>query len=330
MDLSSTYLGLKLRNPLVASASPLTEHVENFKKLEDVGIGAIVMHSLFEEQIKAEAAELEAHLEQGTESFAESLTYYPNIRDYHVGPEQYLANLEKGKKSVKVPVIASLNGSSAGGWLKYARNLEDAGADAIELNIYFIPTNPSVSSLEVERVSEDIVGLVKTKVKIPVAVKLSPYFSAMVDFAKRLETAGADGLVLFNRFYQPDIDLDELAVEPKLTLSTNFEMRLPLRWVAILRGNLKASLAATTGIHEGQDAIKMILAGADATMLCSTLLKNGIGQVATVLKDMEDWIKAQEYSSIKEMKGILSHKKNANPEAFERANYLKTLQSYRS
>jgi dihydroorotate dehydrogenase (fumarate) len=329
MDLSTTYLKLKLRNPLVASASPLSEHVENFKKLEDAGVGAIVMHSLFEEQIAQEEAVLRYGLELGTESFAESLTYFPMIGDYHVGPEQYLQNIEKAKKLVKVPVIGSLNGTSAGGWLKYAENIENAGADAIELNIYHIPTNPSVTSADIEQVCLDIVQLVKSKVKIPVAVKLSPFFSAMVSFAGKLEGAGADGLVLFNRFYQPDIDLQELEVLPKVTLSAPYEMRLPLRWIAILRGNLKVSLAATSGIHDAESVVKMVLIGADATMMCSALLKNGIGHVAEVLKGVESWMKEHDYGSVEEMKGIMSQRSSASSEAFERANYLKTLQSYR-
>jgi len=329
MDLSTLYLGMKLRNPLVAAASPLTEKVDNFKKLEDAGIGAIVMHSLFEEQIDQEALELQYSLEQGTESFAESLTYYPRLKDYNIGPEQYLDHLEKAKKSVKVPVIGSLNGVSTGGWLKYAQNLESAGADAIELNIYHIPTDPSVSSADVEQSYLDIVSRVKARAKIPVAVKLGPYFSALVAFAKRLETSGADGLVLFNRFYQPDIDLATLDVIPDVKLSTNVEMRLPLRWIAILRGHVKASLAATTGVQRGEDVLKMVMVGADATMLCSTLLTNGIAHVGTMLTEIEAWMKERDYDSLQEMKGTLSHKSCASPDAFERANYLKTLQSYR-
>jgi dihydroorotate dehydrogenase (fumarate) len=328
MDLSTKYLGLKLRNPLVAAASPLTSEVENIKKLVDAGISAVVMNSLFEEQIAQESFELAYHLEEGSESFAEALTYFPEAKEYQVGPEQYVANLQKAKKAVSVPVIASLNGVSAGGWLKYAKNLEDAGADAIELNIYHIPTNPQIRSQEVEQVCLDVLTLVKSQVKVPVAIKLSPYFSAMAEFTHRLDQAGADGLVLFNRFYQPDIDLDTLEALPKVTLSSHFEMRLPLRWIGILHGRVKASLAATTGVHHAYDVIKMVMAGADATMLCSTLLTNGISYTGTILKDMESWMKSHEYTSLKQMKGSMSQMSCASPEAYERANYIKTLQSY--
>ena len=329
MDLSTTYLKLKLRNPLVASASPLSEHVENFKKLEDAGIGAIVMHSLFEEQLNRDEAELRYGVELGTESYAEALTHFPMSDDYHVGPEQYLQNIEKAKKLVKVPIIGSLNGTSAGGWLKYAKNIENAGADAIELNIYHIPTNPLVSSVEIEQLCLDIVGLVKSETKLPVAVKLSPYFGAMANLAQKLEGVGADGLVLFNRFYQPDIDVEDLEVRPKVVLSTPYEMCLPLRWIAILRGEVEMSLAGTSGIHDAEAVVKMLLAGADATMMCSALLRKGTGHVAEVLKGVESWMREHEYASVEEIKGLLSQRSVASPEAFERANYLKTLQSYR-
>lgn len=329
MDLSTTYMGLKLKNPLVASASPLSENIDNFRRLEDAGIAAIVNHSLFEEQITRELYELNYHLTQGTESFAESLTYFPQPTDYILGPEEYLSHIRKAKKAVGIPVIGSLNSHSDGGWVKYAKHIQEAGADALELNIYFLPTDPYVSSDQVEEVYLNILKSVKSKISIPVAVKIGPFFSAMANMARRLDTAGADALVLFNRFYQPDIDLENLAVVPNVLLSTPQAMRLPLRWIAILHGHLKANLAATGGIHEAEDVIKMLMAGADVTMLCSTLLKNGIGQVHHILNEMETWMKEHDYESVKQMQGSMSQKSCENPEAFERANYVRALHSFR-
>lgn len=328
MNLSTRYMGLALNNPLVASASPLSENVGNFKKLEDAGVSAIVMHSLFEEQLSNEALEMDHHLNFGTESYAESLSFFPEPAEYKVGPEEYLDHIAKAKKSIAIPVIASLNGYTRGGWTKYAQNMEEAGADAIELNIYHIPTDLKESAQFVEQKYLDILASVKATVKIPVAVKLSPYFSNMANMAKQLDDAGADALVLFNRFYQPDIDLESLEVLPHVNLSTPQAMRLPLRWIAILHGQIGCSLAATSGIHSHLDILKMIMVGADVTMLCSTILKNGIRHITDIRQNIETWMEEHEYESIQQMRGSLSQKNCADPQGFERAQYMKTLQSY--
>ncbi|MFA5088535.1 MAG: dihydroorotate dehydrogenase-like protein [Candidatus Omnitrophota bacterium] len=328
MDLSTTYMGLKLKNPLVVASSPLSEIVDNYKRLEDAGISAIVNHSLFEEQITHEVYELNNYLTQGTESFAESLTYFPEPESFVLGPEEYLKHIHQAKKSVSIPVIASLNSHSAGQWSSYAKRIEEAGADALELNIYFLPTDPQVSGGQIEQTYLDILKSVKSTIKIPVAVKMNPYFSSIPNMAKRLDEAGADALVLFNRFYQPDIDLENLEVVPNIILSSSYEMRLPLRWVAILYGKVKSSLAATTGIYQAQDALKMLMAGADVTMLCATLLKNGIKQAEKILRDMEEWMSQKDYESVAQIKGIMSHKACANPSALERANYMRVLNSF--
>jgi len=329
MDLSSDYMGLKLKNPLILSASPLTAQADNFKKIEDAGIAAIVMHSLFEEQIRYEANELEFHTFHGTETYAEALSYFPEPKEYVLGPEPYLEQIRKAKKSIKIPVIGSLNGYTPGGWTRYAKLMEDAGADALELNIYFLSTSVKVPGAEIERAYVELVKSVKAQVKIPLAVKLNPFFSSIAGLSKDLEAAGADGVVMFNRFYQPDIDIEKLAVVPNLDLSTYRMHRLPLRWIAILYGQLKMSLAATGGVLEAQDAVKMIMAGADAVMVCSTLLKNGIGYAATLLADMEKWMTDHGYASVSSMKGIMSQKSCPAPELFERANYLKVLGDYK-
>ncbi|MBZ0165298.1 MAG: dihydroorotate dehydrogenase-like protein [Candidatus Omnitrophica bacterium] len=321
-------MGLALNNPLVASASPLSENVGNFKKLEDAGVSAIVMHSLFEEQLSNEALELDHHLNFGTESYAESLSFFPEPAEYKVGPEEYLDHIAKAKKSIAIPVIASLNGHTGGGWTKYAQNMEEAGADAIELNIYHIPTDLTESAQFVEQKYLDILAAVKAAVKIPVAVKLSPYFSNMANMAKKLDDAGADALVLFNRFYQPDIDLENLEVLPHVNLSTPQAMRLPLRWIAILHGKVGCSLAATSGIHSHLDVLKMIMVGADVTLLCSTILKNGIRHITEIRQNIENWMEEHEYESIQQMRGSLSQKNCADPQGFERAQYMKTLQSF--
>lgn len=328
MDLSTTYMGLKLKNPLVASASPLSRNLDNLKRLEDAGIAAIVNASLFEEEITREAYESEYYATQGTESFAESLSYFPEQKEFTNIGEAYLDFVTRAKKAVKVPFIASLNGYSPGGWTGHAQKLEAAGADAIELNVYFIPTDPAVTAAIIEDNYVEILQQVKAQVKIPVAIKLSPYFSAMANMAQRLDRAGADALVLFNRFYQPDIDLEALEVVPNVNLSTAQAMRLPLRWVAILNDKVKADLAATSGIQQAADVLKMVSVGADATMLCSTLLKNGIDHVTTILNDMTQWLHAHEYESLAQMKGSMSQVSCANPKAFERANYMKALQTY--
>jgi dihydroorotate dehydrogenase (fumarate) len=329
MDLSTSYLGLKLKNPLVPSASPLSHTLDGMKRLEDAGASAIVMFSLFEEQIAHEAAELDHYLNYGKESFAEALTYFPAAQDYTSDPDEYVELVRKAKASLGIPIIGSLNGISGGGWTSYAKRIADAGADAIELNVYYIPTDPDVQSTDVEDRYLEVLHSVKHAVKIPVAMKLSPWFSAMASMAKRLETAGADGLVLFNRFYQPDIDLEALEVRPNVNLSSSNALRLPLRWIAILHGRLKLSLAATSGIHTAQDVVKMVMAGADVTMLCSALLKNGPNHLAQVLADLHQWMLEHEYVSVQQMKGSMSQKAIADPAAFERANYVKALHSYK-
>lgn len=329
MDLSTTYLGIKLKNPIVAAASPLSHSVDVMKRLEDAGASAVVMYSLFEEQIAHEQAELNHYLNYGTEAFAEALTYFPEPQSYNLGPEEYVELIHNAKKSLGIPVIGSLNGISTGGWIKYAQRIEEAGADAIELNVYYIPTDPRISGTDVEDRYVEVLSAVKTTVKIPVAMKLSPFFSSMAHMAQRLDNAGADGLVLFNRFYQPDVDLESLDVTPNLQLSTQTEMRLPLRWIAILFGRLKASLAATSGVHTAEDALKMLMAGADVTMLASALLKHGPQHVAAILNRMEQWMLEHEYISVSQLKGSMSQKSVADPSAFERANYMKVLQAYK-
>jgi dihydroorotate dehydrogenase (fumarate) len=329
MDLSTTYLGLTLKNPIVPSASPLSHTVDSMKRLEDNGAAAIVMYSLFEEQIAHESDELNHYLSYGTESFAEALTYFPEVDDYNLGPEEYVELLHKAKKSLGIPVIGSLNGISTGGWVKFAKKIEEAGADALELNIYYIPTDPKLTGSDVEDRYMEVLHAVKTSVKIPVAIKLSPFFSSMANMAHRLDAAGADGLVLFNRFYQPDINLETLEVTPNVILSTPQSLRLPLRWVAILHGRIKASLAATSGIHTTQDVLKMLMAGADVTMMCSALLKHGPQRIKEVLAELDQWMLEHEYVSVKQMKGSMSQKSIADPAAFERANYMKALNSYK-
>lgn len=328
MDLSTKYLGLTLRSPLVASASPLSEEISNIKKLEDAGIGAIVLHSLFEEQIRLEQEEYNFHTTQGTEAFAESLSFFPEVEDYKLGPELYLEHIKKAKNAVDVPVIASLNGSSLGGWTNYAKEIEAAGADALELNIYNIPTNADMTGAEVEQQYVEILKAVKSAVKIPVALKLSPFFSNFSNVAKQFDEAGADALVLFNRFYQPDIDLEEFDVTPNLLLSQSNAMRLPMRWIAILKDNIKADLAATSGIHTGTDVIKMLLVGANVTMLCSSLLKHGIQHVKNIEEHMKQWMRENDYESLNELQGSMSQQKSADPGAFERAQYMKAITKY--
>jgi dihydroorotate dehydrogenase (fumarate) len=329
MDLSTNYLGLHLKNPIVPSASPLSRSLDSMKRLEDAGAAAIVMYSLFEEQIAHEAAELNHYLSYGTESFAESLTYFPEAEVYNLGPDEYIELLHKAKQSLSIPVIGSLNGISSGGWIEYAKKIERAGADAIELNVYYIPTDPELTGQEVEDRYLEVLHAVTQAVKIPIAMKLSPFFSSMANMAKRLDTAGAKGLVLFNRFYQPDIDLETLEVVPSVLLSTPMAMRLPLRWIAVLYGKVKANLAATSGIHTAQDVIKMLMAGADVTMMCSALLKQGPGHLTTVLAEVRQWMLEHEYVSVSQMKGSMSQKSVADPAAFERANYMKALNQYK-
>ncbi len=328
LDLTTKYMGLKLKNPLIASASPLSHKLENIKRLEQAGISAVVFFSLFEEQIVHEAIELHHHSTFGTESYAEALSFFPEPDMYKLTPDEYLVHISEAKRNVGIPIIGSLNGFTKGGWIKYAKRIQEAGADALELNIYYLPTDTLKTALEVEEQYLDIFRAVKASVTIPVAVKLSPYFSATANMAKKFDEAGADGLVLFNRFYQPDIDLENLEVVANVLLSTPQAMRLPLRWVAILYGHLKCNLAASSGIHDAEDVLKMLMVGADATMLCSTLLKNGPQYVEKILKEMTQWMQEHDYESVKQMQGSMSQKSCPNPQAFERANYIKVLDSY--
>ncbi len=325
MDLSTTYLGLKLRTPLVPSASSLTEDLGNIKKMEDAGASAVVLHSLFEEQLRYEAGELEHHLTHGTNSFAEALTYFPQPSEFKLGPEEYLELIAKARQAVKIPVIASLNGSSVGGWTDYAKQMQQAGAQALELNIYNIPTELDRTSAEIEQTYVDILKAVKSAVSIPVAVKLSPFFTNFAYMARRLDAAGANGLVLFNRFYQPDIELENLEVKPNLLFSTPMAMRLPLRWIAILYGRIQANLAATSGIHRGPDALKMLMAGADVAMVCSVLYRGGIDKIRAIEKEMSAWMEEHEYESVQQLKGSMSQQKCGNPTAFERAQYMRAI-----
>jgi len=329
VDLKTSYLGLKLKNPLVASPSPLSEKVETIKELEEKGISAVVMYSLFEEQIIHESLELDHYLSQGTESFAEALTYLPDIGKYSLAPDRYLEQVRKIKQAVTIPVIGSLNGVSTGGWIEYARKIEEAGADALELNIYFIPHDLNLISGELEDTYVKLVRDVRAQVKIPLAVKLSPFVTALPNLAKRLVEAGADGLVLFNRIYQPDLDLEALEVIPNLVLSNSNDLRLPLRWIAMLYGRVKADFALTSGVHTAQDALKAVMAGASVAMTTSALLKHGPGRVAEILKDMVTWMEDHEYVSIQQMKGSMSQQAVAEPAAYERANYMKVLNSFK-
>ena len=328
MDLSTTYLGLKLRTPLVPAASPLSEEIDTIKQMEDAGASAVVLYSLFEEQLRQDTAELARHLEHGTESFAEALTYFPEPESFHLGPEEYLKHIGKAKQAVRIPIIASLNGSSAGGWTQYAKAIQQAGADALELNIYYIPTDENLTSAQVEQTYLDILKAVKSAVTIPVAVKLSPFFTNFANMARRLDEAGANGLVLFNRFYQPDIDLESLEVKPNILLSTPMAMRVPLRWIALLYGKLRANLCATSGIHRASDALKMLMAGADVTTLCSALIRHGVRQISVVEQDMIAWMQEHEYESVSQLKGSLSQKNCAEPSAFERAQYMKAISQF--
>ncbi|MFH1417562.1 MAG: dihydroorotate dehydrogenase-like protein [Planctomycetota bacterium] len=328
MDLSTKYLGLELKNPLVAAASPLTKKASSVRELEDAGIGAVVMHSLFQEQIEHEDAERQHYAEHGTESFAEATSYFPAQTDFYRGPEQYLEHLTAIKDAVDIPVIASLNGTSRGGWIEYAQKLAQAGADALELNLYQVAADPTVDGAAIEDRYLEVLREVKKAVKLPVAVKLVPYFSSLAHFAKRLDDAGADGLVLFNRFYQSDIDLESLEVVPVLTLSSPHEMRLPLRWIAILDPIVDASLAATTGVYTSIDVLKLLMAGADVTQLCAALLRNGPSAVGHILDGMKEWMAEHQYESVQQMQGSMNQRSCPDPTAFERGQYMKTLNSY--
>ncbi|HEX7628840.1 MAG TPA: dihydroorotate dehydrogenase-like protein [Candidatus Methylomirabilis sp.] len=327
-DLSTSYLGLSLKNPLVVSPSPLCEDLGVIRKMEDAGASAVVLHSLFEEQLTLDSQDLDRFLTSGTESFAEALSYFPDMGQFKLGPEAYLEHIQKAKKAVKIPIIGSLNGVSTGGWVSFAKKIEQAGADALELNVYYIATDPAMSGPQVEQMYADLVRDVRGSLKIPVAVKLGPYFSSMASVARRLDQAGANGLVLFNRFYQPDFDLEKLEVTPNLNLSRSEELRLRLCWVAILSGRIKADMAITGGVHTAEDVIKSMMAGAKVAMMTSALLKNGIEHLKTVREGIEAWMEKHEYASIRQMQGSMSQKSVAEPAAFVRANYMKVLRSY--
>ena len=329
MDLSTTYLGLNLKSPLVVgSCAPLTEDIDNLKRMEDSGAGAIVLHSFFEEQLRQERLELHHHLTYGTESFAEALTYFPEPQIFHVGSDEYLNHIRQAKESLNIPIIGSLNGSTLGGWLDYAQQIEKAGADALELNIYYIPTDLDIPGAEVEQNYLDILKTVKSEIKIPLAVKIGPHFSNMANMAKRFAENGANGLVLFNRFYQPDISLENLEVYPNVLLSTPQAIRLPMRWIAILYGRVDLDFAATSGILHATDVLKMLMAGAKITQLVSSLLRHGIGHISVLEASMLRWMEENEYESVKQMQGSMSQLHCPDPSAFERVNYMKALQTY--
>lgn len=329
MHLTTKYLNLVLKNPIVASSSPLSHNVDSIRRLEDAGAAAVVMYSLFEEQIGFDSYYVDYHLTQGIDSYAESISYFPDMQSYNLGPDEYLNLIRRAKEAVNIPIIGSLNGASVGGWTDYATLIEEAGADALELNVYYVPANLNMTGNEVEDLYIEILTAVRQAITIPVAVKLSPFFSSVAYMANRLAAYGADGLVFFNRFYQPDFDLENLEVKPRLVLSDSDDLRLPLRWVAILYGRLDVDFAITSGIHTSQDVIKGLMAGAKVTMMASELLQNGIRRIGQVLNELVAWLSEHEYESVTQMIGAMSQKHCAEPAAFERANYMKMLQSYR-
>lgn len=329
MDLTTTYLGMKLRSPLVPSASPLSAEIDNVRRMEDAGAAAIVLESLWEEEFVHERIELHHHLTAGTESFAEAQSFFPEPSDLQVGPEESLEHIRACKAAVGVPIIASLNGSTVGGWTKFAKQIEAAGADALELNIYYIATDPELSGATVEDGYIEIVRAVREEVSIPVALKLGPFFSNFANMARRFDAAGANGLVLFNRFYQPDINLEELEIEPNLLLSHSHSLRLPMRWIAILYGRVEADLAASRGVHEPQDAIKLLMVGACVTHMCAALLRNGIDYLRQMESGIRQWMEEHEYESVRQMQGSMSQKHCADPSAYERAQYRRALQTYK-
>jgi dihydroorotate dehydrogenase (fumarate) len=329
-DLSTDYLGLELRSPIVASSSPLTGHLDGLRDLEDAGVGAVVLPSLFEEQIVFESVELDRLLETGAESFGEALSYFPELDDYNTGPDRYLELIAEAKQKLEIPVIASLNGTSPGGWLEHAKLIEQAGADALELNLYLVAADPQMTADSVEASYRELVTAVRSAVQLPLAVKLSPYFTALAHVALELVEAGADGLVLFNRFFQPDLDLETLDVAPRMTFSSSEELRLPLRWIGILHGQVRASLAATSGVHTADDALKVLLAGANVAMMASALLERGPRRIGQIQRTISMWMEEREYASIRQLQGSVSRRAVADPAAFERANYMRTLKSYSS
>lgn len=329
IDLSTSYMGIPLKHPLVAGASPLSRNLDSVKALEDAGIASVVFYSIFEEQFQFESEELDHFLDRDSDSFLESLSFFPRHDEYNLGPDEYLEHIQKAKSSLNIPIIGSLNGFSTGGWIEYAQKLEQAGADALELNIYTLPTDPDVSGQTVEQIYLDVIRDVKAKVNVPVAMKLSPYFSSTANMAKQLTEAGADGLVLFNRFYQPDINIEELEVEPRIELSVSSEKRLPMRWIALLYGRIQGDLISTSGVHNGVDLLQMMMAGACASQVVSALLRNGTDWINQTLTEVTEWMEEHEYGSISEMVGSMSQLKCPNPAAFERANYMKALNNYK-
>jgi dihydroorotate dehydrogenase (fumarate) len=329
MDLTTTYMGLTLKNPIVPSASPLSETLDGIRSMEDAGASAVVMYSLFEEQIVGESQQLDHYLSYGVESFGEALSYFPDLETYKVGPDDYLNLIRQAKEAVSIPIIGSLNGVSTGGWIEYAREIEEAGADGLELNVYYLPTDPRLTGADVEHMYLEILRDVKESVSIPVAMKLSPFFSATANMAQRLAQGGADALVLFNRFYQPDLDLESLEVVPHLVLSNSNELLLPLRWVAILYGRVETDFAITSGVHTSEDALKGLMAGAKVTMMTSALLRNGVGRIGEILNEMTTWLEEHEYESVQQMQGSMSQQHVKESAAFERANYMKILASWK-
>jgi dihydroorotate dehydrogenase (fumarate) len=329
MDLATSYMGLPLRNPFVASASPLSEHLDTIRCLEDHGASAIVMFSLFEEQIRHERDALEHFLELGSESFGEALTYFPDVADYDVGPAQYLELLRKASEAVDIPIIASLNGVTARGWVDFAKEMQQAGARGIELNVYYIPTETHRTGPWVEQQYLEVLKAVRAAVRIPVAIKVGPYFSSFAHMAGQLDTAGADALVLFNRFYQPDFDIEERTVVSSLSLSSPAEIRLPLLWIALLYGRVKASLAATTGVHSHVEAIKYLMAGADVVMSTSALLQQGPPFLSRLVADVSGWMCRKGYTSVSQLRGSMSHQAIPDSSAFVRGNYIRVLESYK-
>lgn len=329
MDMKTTYLGMELKSPIVPSASPLSRDLGTLRQMEDAGAGAVVLYSLFEEEINMESQTLDRYLTEGVESYSEALSYFPEALSYEaVGPDKYLNHIQQAKKALSIPVIASLNGVSTGGWIRYAKEIELAGADALELNVYYIPTSLDMTSELVEKLYLDVLRDVKESVSIPVQMKLNPYFSAMGHMARRLEQAGADGLALFNRFYQPDLDLENLEVVPNLKLSRSDDLRLPLRWIAILYGRIHTDFALTSGVHTAEDALKGIAAGATVVNMASELLRNGVGRISEILAEMEAWLEEKEYESLDQLRGSLSQQNVTSPAAFERANYVRVIRSF--
>jgi len=330
MDLSTTYLGLQLSNPIVPSASPLSQTLDGIRRMEDAGAGAVVMYSLFEEQIEYESHNLDHYLSYGTESYGEALSYFPDLDNYNVGPDEYLNLIAAAKRAVDIPIIGSLNGASPGGWIDYATKIQEAGADALELNMYYVAADPDVTGAEVNEMYLDVLREVRKHITIPLAVKIGPYFASIANMSKRFAEEGANGLVFFNRFYQPDYDLERLEVVPHLVLSTQFAMRLPMRWVAILYGRVPVDFAITSGVHTHEDVLKGLMAGAKVTMMAGELLRNGVGRIGDIKAEMTRWMEEREYVSVAQMQGSMSQINVADPATFERANYMKVLQSWRN